>query len=494
MNSRLVILISLALAIMGSAFVALKFGTARHTELSPISQPSKPQPSKQPPAKKQPAKAPAKPAEVKKDPKQVLADVRAALKNARAISYTALVTAEGANAEKAATYTGDVVLSRADAGGWKLYTKGKVTGAGESETPFEIGFDGVTVRSIRESDRVMFEKTILEWEDLEAFLGTQSAKPLIAWEALAESPFEKADERAVFEGQQDVGGELCDVIFVPDAAPGAAPVAAPPPADKSKPQPRTQPKPQAKTPGVKAEEPATAIATGVRYAFSATDLLPRRVERIQASGAEGEAGVRVLTMREFKTNEHAAGAAFVLAKPDGFRIRDPDLARARERKKDPGQILGDPEKKREQSNAALNPGDVAPAWDLKDHTGKSVSLASLKGKVVVMDFWGTWCGWCVKAMPAIEKVHQKYKDQDVVVLGMNVENDKRADPAGFMRRNKYTYGLILNSEKITKDYKVAGYPTLIIVDQEGKIAAVETGFSPELESTLSARIDALLKK
>ena len=123
-----------------------------------------------------------------------------------------------------------------------------------------------------------------------------------------------------------------------------------------------------------------------------------------------------------------------------------------------------------------------------------MSLVDLKGKVVVLDFWGTWCPWCVKAMPQLQKVYDKYRSRGATVIGLNIENDPKADPVKFMQRNKFTYGLLLNAEGAVKDYGVSGFPTLVVVGKDGTVIAREEGYSPDLEKKLGEIIDKALAK
>jgi thiol-disulfide isomerase/thioredoxin len=433
---------------------------------------------------------------VRKDAKAVLNEARAAMGAVQALSYEAKVT----GAPGGPTYEAVVSAKRAEVGGWLLYTKGTATASagagGESGAArtFEIGYDAANARSVREDERVVYEKTVLEWEDLETFLGTQGARPVVAWEVMGESVLEKGADKAVYEGQETIGGEVCDVVFVPDAEAAAqAPGAPGRTGQQPNQQPGRQPAPQPNRPGTgPASAPGQGAANeakGVRYAFAVSDRLARRIERVGMAG-----GTQRLEMSKVAKDGAAVAGVYALPIPSGYRIRDPDAARARDGGPTPRRILGDPENRQSRPAGPLAVGAEAPAFDLKDPSGKPVKLADFAGKVVVLDFWGTWCGWCVKAMPMIEKVHQRYKDKGVVVIGMNTENDPRADPAGFMRRNKYTYRLALNAEKVTREYQVTGYPLLYVVGKDGKIAAVEVGYSDDLDKKLSEVIDRLLKE
>jgi len=141
-------------------------------------------------------------------------------------------------------------------------------------------------------------------------------------------------------------------------------------------------------------------------------------------------------------------------------------------------------------------GADAPDWQLKDADGKSVSLKDLRGNVVLIDFWATWCGPCKLAMPGVQKVHEHFKGQKVKVLGISTwENDNKIDgPAKYMKDQKYTYGLLVEGDDVAKAYKVQGIPTFYVVDKNGKVALVNIGYDPKGEEQLVKFITELLAK
>lgn len=126
-------------------------------------------------------------------------------------------------------------------------------------------------------------------------------------------------------------------------------------------------------------------------------------------------------------------------------------------------------------NGLLAVGQKAPLWSLPTSKQKILSLSSLKGKVVLLDFWGTWCVPCIKAMPDIQAISTYFKAKPVAVIGVSVETEKSADPVGFMKRKGYTYPLVLNGDKIAKEYKVQEFPTIYLIDKNGTIIHAEHG-------------------
>lgn len=140
-------------------------------------------------------------------------------------------------------------------------------------------------------------------------------------------------------------------------------------------------------------------------------------------------------------------------------------------------------------------GQPAPMFTSKTLDGGTLSLKDLRGKVVLMDFWATWCGPCVRAMPHIQALHEKYSDKDVVVIGMNSDVAEALDTVKqFVADRKVTFRHVLDSTgDIGTEYRVQGIPCTLLLDREGKVQTVHVGFSPGDEKELAAQIDKLLK-
>lgn len=135
-------------------------------------------------------------------------------------------------------------------------------------------------------------------------------------------------------------------------------------------------------------------------------------------------------------------------------------------------------------------GKPAPSFTLKDLNGKEVSLSDFKGKVVLLDFWGTWCGPCRRAIPHLEALHKKYKDRGLVVIGVNRERDP--DKVKQFAKERISYTTLVEADEQFKEYGVRGIPALFYVDGEGKIRHRDVGFSTGKEKEIEHKVQQLL--
>ena len=135
-------------------------------------------------------------------------------------------------------------------------------------------------------------------------------------------------------------------------------------------------------------------------------------------------------------------------------------------------------------------GNVAPDFTLKSIDGKNISLSSLKGKVVVLDFWGSWCGWCIKGMPKMKEYYAKYNGK-LEILGIDC-NDTEQKWRDAVKKHELPWLHVRNegNPDVTVLYGISGFPTKIVVDAEGKISKVVVGESEDFYTYL----DQLLGK
>ena len=130
------------------------------------------------------------------------------------------------------------------------------------------------------------------------------------------------------------------------------------------------------------------------------------------------------------------------------------------------------------ASGSVAEGAQAPDFTLKDMDGKDLSLSSLRGKYVVLDFWGSWCGWCIKGFPDMKKYYAKYKDR-MEILGIDCGDTEEKWKAA-VKKHALPWLHVRNEggPDVTALYAVDGYPTKIVVDPEGKIVKVVRGEDP----------------
>jgi thiol-disulfide isomerase/thioredoxin len=157
----------------------------------------------------------------------------------------------------------------------------------------------------------------------------------------------------------------------------------------------------------------------------------------------------------------------------------------------------DYQRKSAEEMKPLDIGATAPSFSGKLYSdGKEITLAENKGKIVLLDFWYLSCYPCAQAVPHLNNLQEKYKD-DLVVIGLNpfdtTEKQLKKIP-DFIARTGLKYTIAQTTREVTESYRVYYYPTLYIIDKNGIIAHSGSGFSDNLEKDLEEIIDGLLKK
>ncbi|WP_281514903.1 TlpA disulfide reductase family protein [Phocaeicola sartorii] len=147
----------------------------------------------------------------------------------------------------------------------------------------------------------------------------------------------------------------------------------------------------------------------------------------------------------------------------------------------------DKESARMKALEAMKPGNSAPDFTLKDLNGKDFSLSSLRGKYVVLDFWGSWCHWCVKDIPDMKKAYKKYKNKmEFISIDCHDSESKWKEA---VKKHQIPWVNVRNSSAaghtdVAVLYGVNGYPTKYVIDPEGKIALRILGEDPAFYTAL----------
>lgn len=384
------------------------------------------------------------------DAKAILKASRSAILTMRTAMYNAHAEGYGLGASYP-TYNAIVGVQRTITGSpvmAKVSVRGEVKRPGEgAPRPMHFVYDGETMRWLNP------DGTLAEAPpgDGQADLLTREELFLVPRDLILDEPLTHIIDSgsATYEGRKSVEGTECDVVLVeytPKSPPASAPLK-------------------------------------VRLYIASDDGLPRRLEYPMKVGSDGGAGAAdagvALTLAQLQPN--------ALLEPSMFKLAGAPPAQA-----EPKRPLPAPLKPR---SGLLALGETAPDWALRDPEGKEHRLSDSKGKVVVLDFWATWCGPCKKVMPEVQALHEKNKDKNVVVLGVSTfeRRDPVNAPAAYMKEKGYTYGLLVKGDEVSRAYGIEAIPTVYVIGPDGRVAYRSTGARPGDMERIQKTIDQQLR-
>lgn len=213
------------------------------------------------------------------------------------------------------------------------------------------------------------------------------------------------------------------------------------------------------------------------YAFAVTRSLGFASDEV----AEVRSATWVSTYGERAVNEELAPATFVFQPGPGDRRVDVFEGPKR---------VGFLEAERQQLV-----GQPAPDFSGKTLEGEEVTLAGLRGRVVLLDFWATWCGPCVRAIPDIQEISAHFAEAPVTVLGINGDGPGKDETVRkFLKKKGITFTQVMDRQaSISTSYRLGGIPTTVLIDQRGVLRDASVGFSPAHKAELIEQIDALLE-
>ena len=140
------------------------------------------------------------------------------------------------------------------------------------------------------------------------------------------------------------------------------------------------------------------------------------------------------------------------------------------------------------------PNAVAPDFTLRGADGRNVRLDELRGQVVLVNFWATWCGPCREEMPRLETLYEKYHKSGFVLLGVNVDDDPHVALATAAKLNVSFPVLLDTDKKVSKLYDLNTMPSTVVIDRDGKMRFLHRGYRAGTEADYEQQIRGLLKE
>jgi thiol-disulfide isomerase/thioredoxin len=138
-------------------------------------------------------------------------------------------------------------------------------------------------------------------------------------------------------------------------------------------------------------------------------------------------------------------------------------------------------------------GSLAPPFVLSDLQGKMIGLGNLRGKVVLLNFWATWCGPCKREIPSLERLYQKRRDKGFVILAVNAERTSTSTVSSFADKYGMSFPVLLNPQAdVANSYWIRAIPTSFLLDKKGVIRWKIVGGREWDNSDVLERVDQLL--
>jgi len=136
----------------------------------------------------------------------------------------------------------------------------------------------------------------------------------------------------------------------------------------------------------------------------------------------------------------------------------------------------------------------APDFTLKSNSGENLRLSELRGEVVLINFWASWCGPCRQEMPILSELHDKYKAMGFTVLGVNVEENS-SEARKLLKEMPVTFPVLFdNDSTVSKQYDVVAMPSTVLVDRDGNVRYLHKGYKPGLENTYVEQVRSLIRE
>lgn len=143
---------------------------------------------------------------------------------------------------------------------------------------------------------------------------------------------------------------------------------------------------------------------------------------------------------------------------------------------------------------ALSKAEPAPDFTLKSNGGDNVKLSELRGQVVMINFWASWCGPCRQEMPLLDEIHQRYSGLGFTVLGVNVEEDQSA-ARDLLEDVPVSFPILFDSRnEVSEAYEVDAMPSTVVVDRDGIVRYIHKGYVPGDENKYQEVVRELIRE
>lgn len=377
--------------------------------------------------------------------RQVLEKMVETIEQAETITYRVQMHGEGGMFGMLPRSTGTVTMKRQTppaagiTGNWRIRMDGRTTG---TDQPFEflVVSDGQRYSWLDHENR----RLIYRAHSASRGRPTDTAAQILIPSIAEGSPLQRdlAAPTIQLVEQVTLDGEVCDVVLV----------------DPGEMMPKTN------------------------WTIARSDGLPRRAEWLVQGGAFDNR--QIWTITNVKLNAEYDDSLFALVAPEGFStIGAPVTARpqmnpAADDRDDADGLTAVGPRAPAPRTIGTAVGNIAPDFELPKPNGEKVRLSDLRGEVVLLDFWGTWCLPCRRSSPLVQKVHEDYHARGVKVLGLAVRERNDENPINYMKEHNYTYGLLLRADDVASKFGVLMYPTFIVIGREGEIVHIENSFDP----------------
>ena len=147
-----------------------------------------------------------------------------------------------------------------------------------------------------------------------------------------------------------------------------------------------------------------------------------------------------------------------------------------------------------QIQAASTAAGPAPDFTLKSNSGKNIKLSELRGQVVMINFWASWCGPCRQEMPLLDQLYQRYQPMGFTLLGVNVEEDSSAADK-ILKEIPVSFPVLYdNKSKVSESYQVQAMPSTFLIDRDGKLRYLHKGYRPGTEEDYQKQIRELIRE